>query len=138
MRLPSLATIVTSLALAGAALAQNPPAPPGAASPAEALQNDPAVRQSQDPMPTPQGTRSPEVTSTPTATSELQALLDRVWLQPVDLQGNPVTPAAAQAQPSPAAATATGCGATSHDLAARPGASPAPCPPTAQEAPRAP
>lgn len=128
---------VAGLLVAGGAWAQNPPAAPGG-TPAQALADDPAVRQSQDPMPTPQGTRSPEVTSTPTGTSELQALLDQVWQQPVDLQGNPVAPAAALAQPSPAAATATGCDATSHDLAARPGASPAPCPPEGREAPRAP
>jgi hypothetical protein len=144
------AAAAAALLLAAPTLAQQPPAsapppgpPPAAPAPAagqarpagagtpeqaEGLRNDPAVRQSQDPPPTAQGTRAPTATDTPTATGELQALLAKVWREPVDLQGNPVARAGGgRAAPSPAAGTAQGCGASGAELAARPAASPAPC-----------
>jgi hypothetical protein len=127
----ALAAIAAALLLAGSAFAQQPaPAAETQLSTGERLAHDPAVRQSQDPQPSPQGTRPPDAGFTDTSRPQLQALLDRIWLSPVDLEGNPMTGTdAAATRPSPAAATATGCNATSHDLAERPPGSPAPCPP---------
>jgi hypothetical protein len=93
----------------------------------EALKNDPAVQQSQDPQPTAQGTRSPNETNTDTQTPDLYRLILQVWNEPVDLEGNPIR-TGQLAAPSPAAATAEGCGTTGSELAERPAGSPAPCP----------
>jgi hypothetical protein len=143
----ALATLATVLLLTAPALAQQPaparpdppPAAPGAGqarppTPAErrttdTLEDDPAVRRSQDAQPTAQGTRAPTETGTDTRTQELSRLLWVIWNEPVDLQGNPIVGRADRpAAPGPAAATARGCGTTSHELAARPAGSPAACP----------
>ena len=145
----SLATLTTVLLLTGSALAQQPalaaarpttcrrsrragqaqPPTPAERQTTETLKDDPAVQRSQDPQPTAQGTRAPNETDTDTRTRELSRLLWEIWNEPVDLQGNPIVKRTGQpAAPGPAAATAQGCGATSHELAARPAGSPAPCP----------
>jgi hypothetical protein len=133
----SLATLATLLLLTASALAQQPAAPqpvPPPAAPAQepttqTLKNDAAVQQSQDPQPTAQGTRAPNETNTDTRSQELSRLLWQTWNEPVDLQGHPIAKHPGEpTTPSPAAATAQGCGTTSHELAARPAGSPAPCP----------
>jgi hypothetical protein len=63
---------------------------PAQQSPAEALRTDPNVRQSQDPQPSAQGDRAPGAGFTDTQHQELATLLQKVWAQPVDLQGNPI------------------------------------------------
>ena len=141
-----LAALATVLLLAAPALAQQPapaqPDPPPAAAPGagqapapaerrttDTLEDDPAVRRSQDAQPTAQGTRAPTETGTDTRTQELSRLIWKVWNEPVDLQGNPIVGRAGRpTAPGPAAATARGCGATGHELAARPAGSPAACP----------
>jgi hypothetical protein len=60
----------------------------------DALKNDQAVQQSQDPQPTAQGTKSPKSLSTEEQ-SVYQAVED-VWRNPVDLQGNPIPETARQ------------------------------------------
>jgi len=57
----------------------------------QGLTNDPNVQRSQQPEPTPQGTRTPgNETSAATQTSELQDALAAVRRAPPDLQGTPV------------------------------------------------
>ena len=98
-----LAAAATVLLLNSPVLAQGTPpaagmpAPgtptPGTAAPGSAeqtLKTDPNVQQSQDPQPTAQGTRAPNPTNTPTATTELQQLLQQTWNAPVDIQGNAI------------------------------------------------
>jgi hypothetical protein len=100
----------------------------------QTVKNDPAAQLTPDPQPTPQGARAPNNLETETQKPDLQRLVQQVWAAPVDLQGNPIAAGTGQtAQPGPAAATAEGCGTTGPELAARPGASPAPCPPGSTE-----
>lgn len=91
-------TILTAtailMALAGPAAAQG--------APADTLQNDPKVQQSQDPQPTPQGTKSPDAGFTDTKNGELTQLITEVWTRPVDLQGNPVGGTTGLSSPPPA------------------------------------
>lgn len=54
------------------------------------MANDPAVRQSQQPEPAAQGTRSPTAHQTPTATGDLQEALAAVRKAPPALDGTPV------------------------------------------------
>lgn len=55
------------------------------------LQNDPAVKQSQEPQPNAQGVRSPKAsTAGDTQSAELQEALAAVRAAPPDLQGNPM------------------------------------------------
>lgn len=112
MRNPLPAMAIMAL-LASPALAQQappdqpPPAPPQAAQPQAAqpgqptaeqsLKEDPNVARSQDPMPTPQGTRAPQSGMTDTKHETLTAVLERVWASPADIQGNPI------ARPNPLA-----------------------------------
>ena len=71
------------LTLATAVIAQE--------APKEALAQDPAVQQSQEPPPTAQGVRTPKAsTSGETQSSALQEALAMVRAAPPDLQGNPV------------------------------------------------
>ncbi|WP_109106720.1 hypothetical protein [Azospirillum sp. TSO35-2] len=61
------------------------------ASKGDAAANDPAVRGSQEPHPTPQGTRSPnDASSGDTQSAELQQALAAVRRAPPDLNGTPV------------------------------------------------
>ena len=64
------------------------PAPGAPGSAEQSLKTDPNVQRSQDPQPSAQGTRAPNPTNTPTATTELQQLLWQTWNAPVDIQGN--------------------------------------------------
>jgi hypothetical protein len=122
----ALAATLALLLLSSPALAQ------GTAGQAPA--DDPAAQLKPDPEPAPQGTRSPTELGTETQKPDLHRLVRQVWAEPVDLQGNPIAAGAGQAaRPSPAAATAQGCGTTGAELAAWPGASPAPCPPGSTE-----
>ena len=84
MRTLLIATAVLLL-LGSPALAQ-------AETETEALENDPAVRDSQLPPPSPQGTRAPEpeATDTDTGNLPLREALTRIWTAPTDLQGNPI------------------------------------------------
>lgn len=54
------------------------------------LSNDPAVQQSQQPQPSPQGIRSPTTQSTPTGTGDLAAALAAVRNAPPTLDGTPM------------------------------------------------
>jgi hypothetical protein len=122
----ALAAILVLLLLGPPALAQ------GTAGQASA--SDPAAQLKPDPQPAPQGTRASAELETDTQKPDLHRLVQQVWAEPVDLQGNPIAAGASRAaRPSPAAATAQGCGTTGAELAARPGASPAPCPPGSAE-----
>ena len=57
----------------------------------DALARDAGVQKSQDPHPTPQGTRPPDASSSPaTGSSELQQALAAVRRAPPDLNGTPV------------------------------------------------
>lgn len=57
----------------------------------DSLARDPEVQKSQDPQPTPQGTRPPDAASSAaTGSSELQQALAAVRRAPPDLNGNPV------------------------------------------------
>jgi hypothetical protein len=78
-----------------AATAQQQPAPaptpiPPGTSPEQALKSDPAVQQSQQGQPTPQGDRSPVALPSATASVSLSQALDEVYRSPVDIQGNPL------------------------------------------------
>lgn len=58
-------------------------------TPKDALANDPAVKQSQEPPPNAQGVRTPKpTTSGDTQSAELQQALAAVRAAPPDLQGN--------------------------------------------------
>jgi hypothetical protein len=121
----ALAAILVLLLLGPPALAQ------GTARQTPA--NDPAAQLKPDPQPAPQGTRAPTELEADTQKPDLHRLVQQVWAEPVDLQGNPIAGAGQAARPGPAAATAQGCGTTGGELAARPGTSPAPCPPGSTE-----
>lgn len=96
-------------------------------TPAQKLENDPGVVQSQQPEPTAQGVRSPEAMPSPTQSTALWQALEDVWRNPTDLQGNPITASASMDQSGPAAATASGCATTEAQLATTPSGS-TPCP----------
>ncbi|AWK84888.1 hypothetical protein [Azospirillum thermophilum] len=81
----------TILPLAVAVLLAGFPALAQDAATKDALSGDKAVQDSQQPNPTPQGTRSPEAsTSGATQHPDLQQALAAVRRAPPDLQGNPV------------------------------------------------
>lgn len=113
--------IVATMCLLGAGTASAQEAP------AQALKSDPAVEQSQQPQPTPQGVRSPEAMPSPTQSTALWQAMQDVWSKPIDVQGNPIAANATTGQTSPAAPTASGCATTDSSLAATPSHS-TPCP----------
>ena len=94
----AIAATTAVLLLGCPALAQQEPAP-AAAQPEQALKNDEAVKQSQDPQPVPTGERSPKPFPTPTGTPELHDALLKVWNTAVDLDGNPLPGPSALAVP---------------------------------------
>lgn len=73
-------------------------------SQAQQLKNDPGVQRSQDPQPSPQGTKSPDAGYTDTKNEELTRLLTEIWARPVDLQGRPIQVSGEISSPPPAPA----------------------------------
>ena len=86
--LPILASLLAA-ALAAAPAAAQQPSPGTEASPAQALEDSGAVRQSQEPEPSVQGVRSPKAsTDGETAAPDLQTALTEFYRAPPDVQGN--------------------------------------------------